>query len=278
MQIVFYCEHGEIEEVGTGHYWRTKAIGKELSNRGHSTKWIGSDDDIDADVLVIDDVRKQTDIILRAKDAGTKVMLIDGVAEDVPLVDASISAIFNDAAKHTGIGYMAFPKCSALERYRPDTKHTNIFVGLGGFDARNLAEKVLKILDKMKVNAIVAKSINHPDFREQFGRVEIFDEENYYNAFHESIIGITNGGLTLFQAMHYGLPCIAMAQYPHQQRNIDKVAGSCISIGSDEGIIETEVSALLRSELQRKYLSSRAQQVVDGRGIDRICSIIEELR
>jgi len=279
MQVAFFCEYGKIPEVGTGHYWRSQVISKELQRRGHETFWVvPQNDPPKADVLVIDHVHSQSDLILRAKELDIKIALIDGTPEDAAQTDASVSAFYNSEAQHKGIEYIAFPKCPSWIRYKPDTKSRTVFIGMGGFDASNFADILLKVLDKMQVNAIVAKSINHPDFTQKYSRVEMFREENYYDAFHECVIGITNGGLTLFQALHYGLPCLALSQYPHQQNNIDKVAACCVPIEPDEGIIELKAKELLEHEGRRRYLSLMGQTKVDGKGVDRICSIIEGLR
>lgn len=280
MYVAFYYEYGEIPEVGTGHYWRSQAISSELIRRGHRVTHISESSKLtdDVDILVIDHVHSQADLIELAHSMQIKTVLIDGQPEDADLTNTSISAFYNPKAQHRGIEHIAFTKCQNWIRYKPSTKSRTVFVGMGGFDACMHAELVLNVLDRMGVNAIVAKSINHPNFKERYSRVEIFNEENYYNAFSECVMAITNGGLTLFQALHYGLPCLALAQYEHQKNNISQVAHCCIPIEPDEGIIETRVGELLNNEYQRQSLSLMAQHHVDGKGIDRICKIIEDLR
>lgn len=278
MRVTFFCEHGEKKEIGTGHLYRSMEIAERLRSLGHKVDFM--EDGIlmnTTDVLVIDHIHSQKSLIERASGAGIKTVLIDGAQEDVSLVDVSISGFANPDAQYTGLEYMAFPTCHATERYNVQRKVSSVFVGVGGFDANNLAEPILEVLDKLGLNAVVAKSINHPDFSKRFSRVKVFEEENFYNAMHECIIGITNGGLTMFQALHYGLPCVAIPQYEHQKTNINGVKHYCKSVSADLAGLEEEVKTLISNEYQRESLSVSGQYHVDGKGVVRICSIIEGL-
>ena len=281
MKIAFFYECGKIDEIGTGHKYRSREIGKTLEKNGHDIEYIDQKNvamNKNWDVLVIDHMTSQAEIIQKAKRSGTKVVLIDGSLDDVDMVDLSISSFVNPKAQYRGIKYTVFPACREWVKYRPYMSSKTIFIGVGGFDAGNIAEFILNILDEMSINAIVAKSINHRDFREDFSRVEMFDEENYYDAMHECAIGITNGGLTLFQALHYGLPSIAIPQYKHQQINIDYVQHCCLPSKRDKKDIMNKIEWLMGNEYYRKSLSMLAMHHVDGKGTKRICSLIEGLR
>lgn len=279
MHIAFCYEYGEKDEIGTGHLYRSKTIANMLQKRGHAiTLMAPGNDPPKADVLVIDHMHVQKDLILKAKNLGIKVVLIDGAEEDVGLVDASISAFVNKKAQYTGFKYLAFPLGMSWDKYRVHNKSNTVFVGMGGFDKNNLAEMVLGVLDKLNLNAIVVKSINHPDFRQKFSKVEVFVEDNYYDAMHGCLIGITNGGLTLFQSLHYGLPCIAIPQYEHQKINIGHASHCCEPCEADEDKLEQRIRWLVGNEYHRESLTRLAQYHIDGKGPARICNIIEELR
>lgn len=276
MHVSLFCEHGERREIGTGHLYRLKEISRELSSRGHITTWVHNREcHPQAEVLVVDHIHSQRGLILKAKAAGIKVVLIDGAEEDVELVDASISAIYNSLAQYKGAKYFAIPRPSYSETYRLDTKAKTVFVAMGGFDANNIAYKVVRILESMGVPAIVARSINHSDFRMFFNNVEVLTGDDYYNAMQDCVIGITNGGHTLMQAMCYGLPTIAIPQYEHQLTNIKMFPEGCVE--SDTLRLKSHVEELLESSYRRESLSRFAKNYIDGRGSARICSIIEDL-
>jgi len=279
VKITFFYESGAMPEVGTGHKYRCQEIAKVLKKNGHSTEFMQNDVLAKGrDVLVIDHIKSQESLIHRAKHAGMKVALIDGHPDDVGLVDLSVSAFTNPKAKYKGIKYTAFPALNQhWDKYKPDTKSRTIFIGMGGFDYQNIAEFVLGILDELKLNAVVAKSVNHPNFKESFSRVEIFDEDNYYNAMRECVVAITNGGLTLFQALYYGMPSLPIAQYPHQEKNIKHVSHCCTPMKLDAEDIKEKIGRVMDNEYYRKSVSLSAQHFVDGKGAHRICSLIENI-
>jgi len=278
MHVAFFCEYGQKDNIGTGHLYRSKEIARLLEQRGHKTSFLENGVLIAGpDVLVIDHMYSQADLIAKAKSAGMQVVLIDGASEDVNLVDASISAFANRKAFYRGVKYMAFPITRMWHRYLTSKKSNTVFVGMGGFDRNNHAQIVLEVLDKLNLNAIVAKSINHPNFKDTFSRVEMFEEENYYDAMHECLIGITNGGLTLFQSLYFGLPCIAVPQYEHQKTNIGYVSHCCEPCEPDPKLLEERIKWLVGNEYHRESLSRLAQNYVDGKGPARICKIIEDL-
>jgi spore coat polysaccharide biosynthesis predicted glycosyltransferase SpsG len=281
MKIAFFYEYGKIDQIGTGHKYRSMEIGKRLKRNGHDVVY--TEDDMvltEWDVLVIDHINSKKDMIMRAKQSGTKVVLIDGHPDDTKIVDVSISAFSNDMAQYRGVKYIVIPKHTSWgwNRYRSYTKSKTVFVSVGGFDANNLAEFVLEVLDEMEINAIVTKSINHGNFKDKFSRVEIFDEENYYDAMHECVIGITNGGLTFLQALHYGLPTIAMAQYEHQQNNIDCLQHCCLPVKREKEDLITKIGWVIDNEYHRKSLYTLASHFVDGKGAERVCKLIEDLK
>jgi len=278
MKITFFFEHGQVNEIGTGHLYRTKVLSEELKRRGHKISNV--EDGVlisDNDVLVIDHMFPQTDLIQRAKAAGMKVVLIDGAAQDASSVDTSISAFVNPAATHKGIYYVVFPTNLSWDKYRPYKKSNSVFIGMGGYDANNYAKMAIEVLQDFGMNAIVAKSLNHPNFKEQYSNVVMFEEEDYYTAMRECIIGIVNGGLTLFQALYYGLPCVAIPQYEHQNNNIEYVSHCCLPAEPNKEDLKLKISWLMNSEYYREDLSRLAQHYIDGKGIARVCSLIEGL-
>lgn len=272
MRVTFFYEYGEKPEIGTGHKYRTKTIVDELEKRGHNTH-IMSDGILlsNTDVLVVDHMFSQSGLIKRAKSANIKVVLIDGVEEDVPFVDESISAVYNKRSTHTGVDYMCFPTKGRTNFYSKP-KSNSVFVGMGGFDCGNLAEFVVDTLSDFGFNAIVAKSINH-NFHKP--NMEFYIGDNYYDAMNECLFGITGCGLTLFQALFYGLPTIGLAQYDHQIENAKMVDECCLF--STKDALKNNIERMIKSEYLRTKLSIFGSHMVDGKAAIRISNIIEGL-
>ena len=106
MKVNFFYESGEIDEIGTGHKYRSIEIANELKKRGHDTVFLS---DERSDVLIIDHMDSKIDLIKEAKKNKIKVVLIDGNEKDIDYVDLSISAFKNTRSQYRGIDYMVFP-------------------------------------------------------------------------------------------------------------------------------------------------------------------------
>ena len=277
MNIAFFYEHGQVPEIGTGHKYRCINLMKMLSKRGHSICEMS--DLSEVDVLVVDHAFSQKDIMIKARNLGIKVVLLDGVPGDISFSDISISAFYNSAAEHRGPEHIIIPIPKySWNRYGEGQDSDTVFVGMGGFDANNIAESVIGVLADMGISALVAKSINHHDFDKRFSNVKSFTESNYYTAFKKCKVSITNGGLTLFQALHYGIPTIAIPQYEHQERNISYVDHCCDSINQDNmNDLSCKVETLLSSSQYREAVSDLSQKIIDGHGARRACDMIEGL-
>jgi spore coat polysaccharide biosynthesis predicted glycosyltransferase SpsG len=276
MKVCFYYEYGEIPEIGTGHFYRTKTIRRELEKRGHQTYAV--EDGIffpDTDILVIDHFNSQKELILRAKTVGIKVVLIDGQEEDVEYADESISAIYNKNARWTGLEYMCFPTAGATDFYSTPRNTRIVFVGMGGFDKCNLAEFAVDILGELELNAIVARSINH-NF--QRNNMEFFEGENYFDALDKCEFAVTAGGLTLFQVLFYRMPCVAIPQYEHQKENIEMVGQCCLQSLNDKADLKSKIQHLMNNQYAKENLSRKSSCLVDGNACNRICDIIGNLR
>lgn len=261
MRIAFYYECGQIKEIGTGHYYRCKILAEELNRRGHQVVSV----DEECDVAVVDHMFSQAKLIEQLKRQGTKVVLIDGAQEDAPLVDASISACINAAAKFSGLEYLVI---SPPGKHRYDSFSSDqVFVSMGGFDYNEYSSHAVQLIKELGLKALVTKNINHFGIGEARG----FEGSDFYLAMKECKIAITNGGLTMFQCLCFGIPTIAVAQYEHQKQNISLVSSICFSADIDG--VKEQIQALESKDLRAISLASR--KVIDGKGYSRVCDIIE---
>lgn len=277
MKIAFFYEYGAVNQIGMGHKYRSTFISKELKHRRHEVWTLEGNPNYDeADLVVIDHIFSQKSLIKELKNKNKKIVLIDGAEEDADLVDLSISPFYNSKAQYGGINYIAVPP-SWGERYRIYNKSNTVFISMGGFDANNYAELAIKVLKELGLNALVVKSINHPDFASLYSNVSIFNGDDLYAAMKDCFMGIVNGGLTLFQSLHYGLPCIAIPQYSHQKDNIEYVQHCCSPAEPNEEDLKMKINWFLNGEQYRNNISKLSQHCVDGKGVQRICELIEKL-
>ena len=277
MSISFYYEYGRKKEIGTGHKFRSRLLGDILKKRGYRVDY--TEEEVitsDTDVLVVDHIASKSGLINTAKTNHLPVVLIDGAAEDIDLVDASISAFVNKNAKYTGSKYVVIPKCTwSRHNIYVGNKKKCVFVGIGGYDYSKTIPQILKVLKELGLSAIIAPNINQVNYRDIMSSVEIMSsDDDYYDAMHECMMAITSGGLTFFQAIHYGIPTIAMPQYEHQHINIDACM-HCSIKARDINEIKNNISVLQNSEYYRLSLSTLSRHYIDGLGAERVADIIE---
>lgn len=280
MKIGLYYEYGEKKEIGMGHKYRAAQVSKELEKRGHTVEHFHDQTFLNKEwgVLIIDHVFEKAKMITNAKKKKVAVVLIDGAEEDADKVDVSISSFYNSKSKYRGIKYMAFSPPKYWKRYNPDTNSRVAFVALGGFDINNYINLVLDVLNKLNIHSIVAPSINHNNLKQRFNKIELLGrDDDYYDAMKDCLFAITNGGLTLFQALCFGMPSIAVAQYNHQKNNIAGVKTCCMESNPDEKDLEDKINTIFNDEYIRRDLSNISRNMVDGEGVNRICDLVEGL-
>jgi spore coat polysaccharide biosynthesis predicted glycosyltransferase SpsG len=98
-------------------------------------------------------------------------------------------------------------------------------------------------------------------------------------------VAVVAGGVTLYEACAIGVPAVAMAVVPGQQRAIRAFAarGAVVDIGSLAGadgaveLVAAAVAELLRDASARDRRASAARRLVDGRGAQRVALRIRVL-
>jgi spore coat polysaccharide biosynthesis predicted glycosyltransferase SpsG len=268
MNVAFHYESGAIKEVGLGHHYRTRILESELKRRGH--KLVNADQ---CSVLIVDHVHPQRDVILAHKARGACVVLIDGAPEDTELVDLSISAVVNRKAQLTGLQYLIIPQLRGFSRYSPRTQSSTVFVSMGGYDYNDYTSLAVKAITTLGFKALVTKSLDRKPPRQS--NVGVFNEQDYYTAMKECVAAITNGGLTMFQALHYGMPTIPLPQYDHQKDNIRSVNVCCVPAEPTEQDLTEKLKWVMQAENYRESLSVLAKHFVGGDGVYRVCDAIE---
>jgi spore coat polysaccharide biosynthesis predicted glycosyltransferase SpsG len=269
LNVGFCYEFGAIKEVGTGHHYRVQVLSNEFKRRGHMV--VGAEK---ADVVVVDHVHSQRDVIQMHKARGAKVVLIDGAPEDLELVDVSISAVINRKAQYTGLPYLIIPQLKGFSRYNPRTKSNTVFVSLGGFDYNDYASLSAKVVTDLGYKALVTRSLNREP--PSGSCVGVFDDDDYYLAMSECVAAITNGGLTMFQALYFGMPTLPLPQYDHQKDNIHSVNVCCVPTEPNEQDLREKLGWVLQAEGYRESLSTLAKHFVTGDGHHRVCDVIEK--
>src|SRR5262249_27143206 len=93
-------------------------------------------------------------------------------------------------------------------------------------------------------------------------------------------LAVTAGGLASFEALASGTPLLAVSHDAHQHVTVSTLrkAGACVDLGPAAGV-EPGLLASIVAELDgdakcRERLSQRGQQIIDGRGAERVARIL----
>jgi spore coat polysaccharide biosynthesis predicted glycosyltransferase SpsG len=258
MKIAFKC-NGKIT-------YRCKLLGYELKKRGHKLV------EDQGQLLIVDHELPQHQTLAECKSAGIKTVLLDGSEEEVESADLSISPLQNSKAQHTGYAFIVVPPIRGLRNYSPRTKSRTIYVSVGETDRYSYAQIAINAAEELGLKALVVKSDNHKNLA-QFKHVGTFAENDYYSAMSECIIAVTNGGLSMFQCLHYGIPTIPLPQNDKQKRNINFMDVCCVPSPANE--IAQQIRWLVDGENYRESLSVLSQHFVSGTGINKTCDLIE---
>jgi dTDP-4-amino-4,6-dideoxy-D-galactose acyltransferase len=247
-----------------------------------------------ADILVVDCLDSDPAFMKKARQHCSVLVTMDDTGPGANEADVVINAIRNGYdTPYSGPRYAIVPKeISALRTIRPECR--SIFVSFGGYDHLNLTLKAAMALESLEtqveIRLVVGPAYPHWEALNAFlkGSKRKFavhnNPENYNQLLCSSDMAITNGGLSSFEAMSAGLPCIVIAQYAHQAATGKKYhnegAVDFIDLGSHvgEGEILARVRRLMGDFDLRARMSRTAQGVVDGDGLIRVAEAIRILQ
>jgi spore coat polysaccharide biosynthesis predicted glycosyltransferase SpsG len=96
-------------------------------------------------------------------------------------------------------------------------------------------------------------------------------------------MAVVSGGITLYETICTGVPCIVLSQVEHQTETAGKFAarGAAVHLGLGE-CISADVLARHMSDMAADYplrtgLHQNGKPLVDGRGIKRAAAILYDL-
>lgn len=168
----------------------------------------------------------------------------------------------------------------------------NILVTLGGSDTYGFTPKVVRglsnILDDIDITIIIGSTFRHNtqlnevinNSKRPFRVLKNID--NMAEMMFNSDIGITGGGLTLFEMACVGTPTIVVCGelFEEETANMMQERGFSINLGFgkklDEKTIFDTVDSLMEDYYRRLQMSKRGKKLVNGRGTERIAEIILE--
>ena len=241
---------------------------------------------------LISEARSRTIPVLSIHDLGLNPLPSD-VAIDGSIFPSTKDFPRRDTAFYTGTAYLVLdPAFAMLHQQRKQIRERiqSIIVNLGGGDSSGMFESVLEGLKSWGRDLEVVGVPGFADWgQEQLARKNWAPLEFRWASKDEAIerllfradIAITAGGLASFEALCVGTPLLALSLDGFQHFTVSMLAkaDACIDLG--EALKPASIPLLLDSieavPGRRERLSFRGRQIVDGRGAERVCRLIQRL-
>lgn len=172
-----------------------------------------------------------------------------------------------------------------IEKYRRvRTGISNVVISLGGSDPYGMTVEVVKQISKtnLPVEVIIGPDF---DYREQLNSANIKNYPILQNVpslieeFSKFDFAITGGGVTCCEANSCGIPCIIIANAPHEIHTgaYMQSKGGAIYVGSYEGWDQEAVNSICSMDASTVERMSRAGiDNFDTKAIERIFTIIKQ--
>ncbi|KJJ43291.1 spore coat protein [Bacillus subtilis] len=170
----------------------------------------------------------------------------------------------------------------------------NILVALGGSDPKQLifrvlaaADQVPAMKDKNTMFVMGSASPHQEAVRRQIQKkpqyTVIGQTNDMAGLMKQADAAIVAGGISLYEAVCIGVPCLVLSQVEHQTATAKTFAeqGAALNLGlgelvSDETLIH-HMSRLISSYPLRLSLHNGGRPLVDGKGIKRVSAILQDL-
>lgn len=181
---------------------------------------------------------------------------------------------------------------SNLGKRKINEKVKNVLITLGGSDFFNLTPKILKLLDGISQDFEITVVIG-PFFKniveierttkEINKKVElVYNSHKMNKIMLASDLAVTGGGITLHELAVTGTPALAFCLADNQLRNIKGMAetGTLINMGWGNNWGEErfykKINELIDNHVLRRRVSKLGQELVDGKGSQRVSAVIEK--
>lgn len=256
MKIQIYTKGDKI--FGYGHVYRMKYLAEILSARGHE---ISYDSDANNDCILCDALTIPRNALRKLRNFTKKLILFDYNGSYGTLADIRINALYppKNPPKNmwTGYEYLLLHPAYSQTTHSVKKEATTVLVAQGGGDTYGDIPKLINIILPVSsgITIIPFQGISEP-----------------WNLFPSIDLAITGGGMTVFELLCSGVPCLAFTNEPKERPTLSALTkrGFC------KPCTPVNYLSLLTDYESRNNMSVMGKQLIDGLGYKRIVDIIEE--
>ena len=163
----------------------------------------------------------------------------------------------------------------------------NIVISMGGSDLHGLTSKILdslSLLENIHIQVILGPLMKKSIHKHQYDQKSITFVESsttIWKTFKKADLVISNAGNTLFELATQRVPTICIPVIDHQipYAEFFHKNGFAVNLGFWKNIknkdIKNIVIKLLKNTAKRKKMSSKGNEIIDGKGLFNVIQIIE---
>ncbi|MGG1246187.1 PseG/SpsG family protein [Bacillus spizizenii] len=243
---------------------------------------------------------------IKAKTDAKIVLFEEKNAKAIQQSDAVINGIYGDIRSrvydqgntriYEGPDYLILHPAfqTARNDYTLKRKCRNIVVALGGSDPKQLVFKVLAaaghvpaMKDKNMMFVMGSASPHQDAVRRQIQKkpqyTVIGQTNDMAGMLKQADAAIVAGGISLYEAICIGVPCLVLSQVEHQTATAKTFAelGAALDLGLGELVSDEtltyQISRIISSYPLRLSLHKAGRPLVDGKGIKRVSAILKDL-
>ncbi|MDO3662418.1 PseG/SpsG family protein [Bacillus sp. C28GYM-DRY-1] len=260
------------------------------------------------DLLLFDILGAPVELLKKIKaETDAKIVLFEEKnAKAIQQSDAVINGIYGDISSrvydqgstriYEGPDYLILHPAfqTARNNYTIKRKCRNIVVALGGSDPKQLVFKVLAAaghVPAMKgknMMFVMGSASPHQDaVRRQIQKkpqyTVIGQTNDMAGMLKQADAAIVAGGISLYEAICIGVPCLVLSQVEHQTATAKTFAelGAALDLGLGELVSDEtltyQISRIISNYPLRLSLHKAGRPLVDGKGIKRVSAILKDL-
>jgi spore coat polysaccharide biosynthesis predicted glycosyltransferase SpsG len=267
--------------AGMGHRRRMEALAEALRQRGVSASLVPSDQEVEADLVVVDSYQCRADDTGRFR--GRVVAAVDDLQRDLAvdvLVDPSPGS--TGAPHGRAVAVLAGPAYAlidpALRHARPKAVGAEVRVALvtcGAADtegvAAAVATRLASLLPTVETRLVVGPWDPTPV---PAGIVPVRAEAGLGSALADADLVVTAAGVTLLETLALGRPAVTVVLADNQRQAAEGAAAAGAAVLSDPEQAAEVAAHLAGDETRRHALADAARVLVDGRGAERVAGAV----
>lgn len=251
--------------------------------------------EINPEVIVVNMLENNIERLRYFKQNTRLLVTIDDPSSATRWADLKINTLYFTDDAITDPAYVAlrkeFIQANKISKVIKEKVET-ILVTQGGADTYGFIPKIIGALDGIKadcqIDVVIGPAFkHHKELKETIDEGKrdfniIYNATNMCQLMQRSDLAITGGGNTMFELACVGVPSIVICGEEFEEETADRMEkyGIVENLGfgarvSPEKIYE-RVRLLIDDKSRRAEMSRRGQELVDGRGAERVVKLIKE--